>query len=318
MRVSAFLQYYFKGATIEMPIPIIIDTDPGIDDAAAISFALHHPEIDVKLINTVHGNVSIDKTTRNALTLVEYFNKDVPVSRGQAVPLIQPPIYAEHVHGETGMDGFEFPPLTRTVKSDNGVEAMRSIIVESHFPITLVPIGPLTNIALLLKHHPDIKHQIKEIVLMGGSASRGNVTVAAEFNIYADPEAAQIVFDSGVPITVIGLDVVRTTNLPLEKLPQIQNTNQTGAMLVELFRHYRGENFQQGLNVYDAYTIMYLINPDLFTLRPAHVDVELKGEHTRGMTIMDFQHSQPNAQIVMQIQYEDFLDCFFSLLSYCP
>lgn len=170
-----------------MTTPIIIDTDPGIDDAAAISIALNHPEIDVKMITTVHGNVNIDKTTRNALQLKAFFESDVPVHRGAVAPLINAPIDASHVHGETGMGGYELPePSPELLASNRAIEAMRETILESDEPITLVPIGPLTNIALLFKTYPEVKSNIKAIVLMGGSAGRGNVTPAAEFNIYCD------------------------------------------------------------------------------------------------------------------------------------
>ena len=199
-----------------MTIPIILDTDPGIDDAAAISIALNHPEIDVKMISTVHGNVNIDKTTRNALQLKGFFNSEVPVHRGAAAPLINDPIDASHVHGETGMGGYELPePDPSLLSSNSAIQAMKDTLLNADTPITIVPIGPLTNIALLFKTYPEVKTNVKEIVLMGGSAGRGNVTPAAEFNIYCDPEAADIVFKTGLPITMVGLDVARGASLSL-------------------------------------------------------------------------------------------------------
>ncbi len=179
-----------------MPIPIIIDTDPGIDDAAAISLALHHPQLDVQLISTVHGNVPLQRTTRNAQQLIEHFHAHVPVASGAASPLVQKAVHAPHVHGESGMAGYTFDEPTTSLMSKNSVEAMKDLLLQSTTPITLVPIGPLTNIALLLKMYPEVHTYIHQIVLMGGSVGNGNVSVAAEFNVYADPEAAHIVFNS--------------------------------------------------------------------------------------------------------------------------
>ncbi len=369
-----------------MPIPIIIDTDPGIDDAAAISLALHHPQLDVQLISTVHGNVPLQRTTRNAQQLIEHFHAHVPVASGAASPLVQKAVHAPHVHGESGMAGYTFDEPTTSLMSKNSVEAMKDLLLQSTTPITLVPIGPhvhgesgmagytfdepttslmsknsveamkdlllqsttpitlvpigpltnialllkmypevhtyihqivlmggsvgngnvsvaaefnvyadpeaLTNIALLLKMYPEVHTYIHQIVLMGGSVGNGNVSVAAEFNVYADPEAAHIVFNSNLPIVMAGLDIARASNLPHVLLPKIKEMNHTGHMLYHLFQHYRGESFLDGLNVYDAYTIMYLCYPELFTVRPAKVDVELSMlyhlfQHYRGESFLD-------------------------------
>ncbi|WP_086429464.1 ribonucleoside hydrolase RihC [Staphylococcus cornubiensis] len=301
-----------------MPIPIIIDTDPGIDDAAAISLALHHPQLDVQLISTVHGNVPLQLTTRNAQQLIEYFHARVPVASGAAAPLVQKPVHAPHVHGESGMAGYTFDEPTTPLISNNSVETMKDLLLQSTTPMTLVPIGPLTNIALLLKMYPEVHTYIHQIVLMGGSAGPGNITPAAEFNVYADPESAHIVFQSGLPIVMAGLDIARASNLPHALLPEIKDMNQTGHMLYHLFQHYRGESFLDGLNVYDAYTIMYLCHPELFTVHPAQVDVELSGNHARGATFVDFNVTDSSTHILMDIQAEDFQTAFLEMLQYCP
>ena len=174
--------------------PVIIDTDPGIDDALAIAIALFSDELDVKLITTTAGNVSLENVTNNALKLLSFFGKDVPVAAGAPRPLIEPLVDASNVHGVTGMEGFDFPePKTELLLKENAVNAMRRVIMESEEPITLVPIAPMTNIALLFSMYPEVKGNIKEIVLMGGSASRGNKGVMSEFNVATDPEAAKIV-----------------------------------------------------------------------------------------------------------------------------
>lgn len=183
--------------------PIIIDTDPGIDDALAIAIALFSEELDVRLITTVAGNVSLEHVTNNALKLLNFWGKDVPVAKGAAHPLIEPFIDASNVHGVSGMEGYDFPePKEELLLQEHAVNAMRRVILESREPVTLVPIAPMTNIAQLLTMYPEVKENIREIVIMGGSAGRGNKGVMSEFNVATDPEAAKIVFASGLPIVM--------------------------------------------------------------------------------------------------------------------
>ena len=301
-----------------MKQPIIIDTDPGIDDAAAISFALNHPEFDLKMISTVNGNVGIEKTTANALKIKRFFNSDVPVHRGASQPLLSAIVDASEVHGESGMEGYTFPEINESdLDSTHAVEAMRDVLVKSETPITLIPIGPLTNIALLLMTYPEVKTFIKEIVLMGGSASRGNVTPLAEFNIYCDPEAAQIVFNSGLPITMIGLDVARSSSLTHETINELKSINETGKMLHQLFKHYRGDDFEKGINVYDAYTLLYLLHPEHFVVREADVQIETDGKLTKGASVVDFKSQFPNTTVVMSVQANIFKQMFIDALKYC-
>ena len=301
-----------------MKQPIIIDTDPGIDDAAAISFALNHPEFDLKMISTVNGNVGIEKTTANALKIKRFFNSDVPVHRGASQPLLSAIVDASEVHGESGMEGYTFPEINESdLDSTHAVEAMRDVLLKSETPITLIPIGPLTNIALLLMTYPEVKAYIKEIVLMGGSASRGNVTPLAEFNIYCDPEAAQIVFNSGLPITMIGLDVARSSSLTHETINELKSINETGKMLYQLFKHYRGDDFEKGINVYDAYTLLYLLHPEHFVVREADVQIETDGKLTKGASVVDFKSQFPNTTVVMSVQANIFKQMFIDALKYC-
>lgn len=301
-----------------MKQPIIIDTDPGIDDAAAISFALNHPEFDLKMISTVNGNVGIEKTTANALKIKRFFNSDVPVHRGASQPLLSAIVDASEVHGESGMEGYTFPEINESdLDSTHAVEAMRDVLLKSETPITLIPIGPLTNIALLLMTYPEVKAYIKEIVLMGGSASRGNVTPLAEFNIYCDPEAAQIVFNSGLPITMIGLDVARSSSLTHETINDLKSINETGKMLHQLFKHYRGDDFEKGINVYDAYTLLYLLHPEHFDVREADVQIETDGKLTKGASVVDFKSQFPNTTVVMSVQANIFKQMFIDALKYC-
>ncbi len=301
--------------------PIIIDTDPGIDDALAIAIALFSEELDVKLITTVAGNVGLDKVTLNALRLLKYFEReDVPVAMGAAEPLIRPYEDASSVHGKTGMEGFEFPEPTQKVLPENAVNAMRRVLLSSDEPITLLPIGPLTNIALLLKTYPEVKSKIQEIVLMGGSASRGNKGVMSEFNIVSDPEAAYIVFHSGLKITMVGLDVgLKALVLP-EDSEAIRKMNKTGEMAYCLFKKYRGGSFNTGLKMYDSSAVAYLLRPDLFETVETYVDVELAGSMTAGCTLVDLKGylGQPNnATVCMDIDAQGFRTWFVDSIRRC-
>ena len=231
-----------------MKRPIIIDTDPGIDDALAIAIALYSEELDVRLITTVAGNVSLDNVTNNALKLLHFLQKDVPVAVGADKPLIEPLVDASNVHGASGMEGFDFPePKKELLLKENAVNAMRRVIMESEEPVTLVPIAPMTNVALLLTMYPEVKGNIKEIVIMGGSAGRGNKGVMSEFNVATDPEAAKIVFASGLPIVMAGLDVGWNALVYPEDSEKMRTKGKTGEMAYCLFKRYRGGSFNTGL-----------------------------------------------------------------------
>lgn len=270
--------------------PIIIDTDPGIDDALAIAIALFSEELDVRLITTVAGNVSLEHVTNNALKLLNFWGKDVPVAKGAAHPLIEPFIDASNVHGVSGMEGYDFPePKEELLLQEHAVNAMRRVILESREPVTLVPIAPMTNIAQLLIMYPEVKENIREIVIMGGSAGRGNKGVMSEFNVATDPEAAKIVFASGLPIVMAGLDVGWKALVYPEDSEKIKMMGKTGEMAYCLFKRYRGGSFQTGLKMYDSCAIAYLLQPDLFQVEETYVDVETQGQMTRGCTVVDLK-----------------------------
>ncbi|MCG3399795.1 ribonucleoside hydrolase RihC [Staphylococcus massiliensis] len=302
-----------------MSIPMIIDTDPGIDDAQAISIALNHPELDVKMISTVYGNVSIQNTTANALKLKGFFKSDVPVHRGSSHPYLSTLIDAQDVHGASGMDGHEFEEVDQNdLASQNSILAMYETIKAHEDPITIIAIGPLTNIALLLQTFGDISDHIKEIILMGGSIVGGNVTPYAEFNIYSDPEASQIVFKSGLPITMVGLDVAYNSMLNQEDLKELQRMGKTGEMLFNLLSRYRSDDFDKGVKIYDVYTLIYLLHPELFEVAEAYIEVEYRDETYKGQTFVDEKSKYPNATVVKDIDKEAFKSHFFKALSHCP
>lgn len=229
-----------------MRLPIILDTDPGIDDAAAIAAALFAPELDLQLMTTVAGNVSVEKTTRNALQLLHFWNADVPLAQGASMPLVRPLRDAASVHGESGMEGYDFVEHQRQPLAKPAFQAIRDALMHAAEPITLVAIGPLTNIALLLTQYPECVFNIRRLVIMGGSAGRGNFTPNAEFNIAIDPEAAAKVFHSGLEIVMCGLDVTNRALLAADYLATLPTLNQTGKMLHALFSHYRSGSMSSG------------------------------------------------------------------------
>lgn len=300
---------------------IIIDTDPGIDDAVALALALFSDELDVQLITTVAGNVSIEKVTKNTLQLLPFYEKKVPVAIGAARPLMQEPIDASGVHGETGMGGYDFPEEDHSLLLEkSAVEAMKDVILDSEEKITLVPIGPLTNIAILIREYPEVMENIDEVVLMGGSVGRGNAGVYSEFNIKVDPEAAKIVFESGMNIVMAGLDVGLKALVYPEDSEVIKDMNKVGNMFYHLFKTYRGGSFKTGLKMYDSCAIAYLLKPEMFEVVETFVGIETQGEYTSGATVVDLKGycNQPaNAKVTLDIDADMFKTWFLESIKNC-
>ncbi|EOW6518765.1 ribonucleoside hydrolase RihC [Cronobacter dublinensis] len=301
--------------------PIILDTDPGIDDAVAIAAALFSPEIDLQLITTVAGNVSVEKTTRNALQLLHFWQADVPVAQGAATPLTRPLRDASSIHGESGMDGYDFPAHDRQTLNVPAFQAMYERLMASPEPLTLVTIGPLTNIALLLTHYPACTAKINRLVMMGGSAGRGNFTPNAEFNIAIDPEAAARVFESGIEIVMCGLDVTHQAVLTPDYLAALPALNRTGQLLHALFSHYRAGSMTTGLRMHDLCAIAWLLRPELFTLKRCFVAVETRGDYTAGTTVVDIEgrlNRPANAQVALDIDVAAFREWVAQTLARAP
>lgn len=301
--------------------PIILDTDPGIDDAVAIAAALFSPEIDLQLITTVAGNVSVEKTTRNALQLLHFWQADVPVAQGAAMPLTRPLRDAASIHGESGMDGYDFPAHDRQTLNVPAFQAMYERLMASPEPLTLVTIGPLTNIALLLTHYPACTAKINRLVMMGGSAGRGNFTPNAEFNIAIDPEAAARVFESGIEIVMCGLDVTHQAVLTPDYLAALPALNRTGQLLHALFSHYRAGSMTTGLRMHDLCAIAWLLRPELFMLKRCFVAVETRGDYTAGTTVVDIEgrlNRPANAQVALDIDVAAFREWVAQTLARAP
>ena len=268
--------------------PVIIDCDPGIDDAIALFLALTSEKLDVQLITTTAGNQTIEKVTSNALKLVNLTGiNGIEIAKGATKPLIKELYTAAEFHGESGLGEVVLPDSEQKISERSAVEAMKEIILNKNESASIVAIGPLTNIATLISAYPNVIHKIDQISIMGGAYAGGNTTPVAEFNIYVDPEAAQIVFNSGIPIAMFGLDVTNKALLFKEDIERIRSIgSQISEVTADMLEFY-ARNRTTGLPMHDACAVAYLINPDLFQFIPCNVQVETKGEYTYGQTIVD-------------------------------
>ena len=273
------------------PQRIILDTDPGVDDAMAIFLALRSPELKVEAITPVSGNVPLSMTLPNALRLIEIANRaDVPVAAGAATPLVRRLITAKYVHGNNGLGGVEFPEPKLQPVAASAAELIRRIVRANPGEITIVAVGPLTNIATVLKEDPSLATLIKGIVVMGGSLSGGNITPSAEFNFYVDPEAARIVFDAGVPVTMVGLDVTHKVLLREEHIKTLEAAqnpvSQAAAKIMRAtFNRMRKGNDVTVVAMHDPLTVAHLIDPTILTLKDYYVQIETTGELTAGESV---------------------------------
>lgn len=287
---------------------IILDSDPGHDDAVAIMLALSNEKLDLLAITVEAGNQTLEKTGRNTLNLVEYFNVDIPVALGESHPLKKKLETCPKIHGESGLDGFNFPKTKRQFDNLSAAELMRKILLEND-KVTLVPTGPLTNIAILLTKYPEVKPHIEEIVLMGGSIGFGNVTPAAEFNIFVDPEAADIVFRSGLVIKMMGLDVTRKVKLTFDMLNDFRKiSNKASVLFCDLMKVFIDNQKNvfgfEGAPLHDPVTIAYLIDPSIVTLKEMNTEIDVSGGPSYGRTNCDqfnYLNRKPNSFVAIDI-----------------
>lgn len=278
---------------------IVLDCDPGLDDAVAILTARRYA--DLVAITTVNGNVSLDKTTRNALVVAQIADIDVPVHAGCAQPLVPHTLDASHVHGQSGLGADVSIELTRAVVSDDAVGFLVDL-VQARDDIHLVAVGPLTNVALAIRRDPSFASRLRSLTIMGGAACGGNVTATAEFNIYIDPEAAAIVFASGVIVRTIPLDLTRHVIAQAEQVAQLRAAGTaTSQFIADLLAHYGRIGATAKVPalgaLHDPCAVLAVTNPELFGLVPRRVDIELDGQHTRGMTVVD---SRPSVEAAEQ------------------
>ena len=271
---------------------IILDCDPGHDDAVAIMLAANSPRLDLLGITVVAGNQTLENTRRNALRVVQWLGVDVPVYAGCGRPMIREKITAGDIHGESGLDGPVFPPLTRTLESEHAVNYIIRTLMASDDDITMVTTGPMTNLAMAMRMEPKIMDKIRRIVLMGGSYTNGNVTPAAEFNIIADADAAYVCFTSGCPITMVGLDVTRKVlcyPAIVERMGKIGN--EASRLFVDLMGHFcrtQKEIFGwEGGPLHDPVTIAYLIDPSVLPTKPMNTQIDIRSVQSYGRTNCD-------------------------------
>lgn len=302
---------------------IILDCDPGHDDAFALMMAVASPEIDLLAVTTSAGNQTPDKTLNNALRMLTLLHqKQIPVAGGNQKPLMQDLMIADDVHGKTGLDGTDLPDPDFDPQPVHAVELIAETLRNSTEKVTLVVTGPQTNIALFLGVHPELKDKIEQIVLMGGAKGFGNWSPAAEFNIAVDPEAAKIVFNSGIPLVMAGLNVTHQAQIlkaDIEAIREIGNPVAVAmAELLDFYGIYYGQDKWgfDGIPVHDPVTITWLLHPEYFTSIKRNVDIEVNGTLTRGETVVDqwnLTDKPENTEVLMDIDREKFV----SLIEEC-
>ncbi|MBR0369047.1 MAG: nucleoside hydrolase [Clostridia bacterium] len=303
-------------------IPLILDGDPGHDDAIAWTLAHISGRFDIRAVTTCAGNQTIEKTTYNALRVCALIGLNVPVARGCPHPLLTAPMNAPSVHGESGLDGPALPEPVFEAQPFGAVELMARVLRESAAPVTLVSTGPMTNTAALLLAHPELKPKIARISLMGGGLLHGNWTPAAEFNILVDPEAARIVFESGLPILMAGLDVTEKALILPGDFERIRAQGSAVSDVVwqwlEFFYKFHRNLGYAGAPMHDPCAVMALLYPELFTMKDCYVQIETLGDYCKGATVPDWHGSTghaPNATCLLDVDRDAFADRLVQLIA---
>jgi inosine-uridine nucleoside N-ribohydrolase len=294
------------------PTRILVDCDPGHDDAIALLLALASPELELLGVTTVAGNQTLEKTTANAIRVLEFAGRaGVTVAAGADRPLVREPFVAAYVHGETGLDGPDLPPPQSAPVNRHAVDFLADKIREVDGRVTLVPVGPLTNVALLLALHPDARPE--RIVLMGGAIAEGNVTPAAEFNIWCDPEAAARVFASGIDLTMVDLDVTHKALFTTAHIGRL--AGRVGEMVTELLRFYDRFHREvygfEGSPIHDAVAVAHVLRRDIVETKHLNVEIDVESELCRGRTVVDLwrrTEREPNAHVAVDVDAEAFLE----------
>lgn len=302
---------------------IILDCDPGHDDAVAIMLAAINPKIELLGITVVAGNQKLEKTVNNALKVCNHLNLDVPVFSGMSRPMIREQLIADDIHGETGLDGPKFEELKIKAEDKHAVNFIIDTLMNSDEKITLVPTGPLTNIGMAIRFEPRIIEKINRIVLMGGSYQLGNMTPAAEFNILADPDAAHIVFSSGVKVVMMGLDLTRQASATKEVVEKIKSLNNKASKLfVDLMEFFAASQKNvfgwSAPPVHDPTTIAYIIDPECIEVKPMFCEIELWSEKSYGRTLCDYfgiLKKEPNVDVAVKLDFDRFWNLIYENLN---
>jgi inosine-uridine nucleoside N-ribohydrolase len=304
-------------------VPIVIDCDPGHDDAIAILLAVASPEVELRGVTTVAGNQTLDKTTRNALKVLELAGRaDVSVAAGADRPLRRELRTAAHVHGESGLDGPSLPEPSGRPVDAHAADFLAELIEPG---VVLVPTAPLTNVALLLERHPDVRERLERIVWMGGAIGEGNVTPAAEFNAFVDPEAAAAVFASGIPVTMIGLDVTHRTLFTRAHADRLRGAGAAGRVVADLsdfFQLFHEERYGfDGSPIHDALAVGYVVDPTLVTTLHCNVAIETASQHCDGRTVVDrwdVTGRPANAHVGIDVDAPRFLELLVARIASLP
>ena len=298
------------------PRPVIVDCDPGHDDAVALALALARPELDVLAVTTVSGNAGLERTTRNALRVLALLGRSVPIAAGADHPLVREPWIPVEFHGESGLDGADLPEPADALVPESAVELMASILRAAPEPVTIVATGPLTNVALLVRSAPALVDRIESFSIMGGSLGEGNTTASAEFNIWSDPEAASIVLESGRPIRMAGLDITHQALMLPDDVARLEALGtRPGRVFADLMRfftkHHHDRYGWDGPPIHDAVAVAWLVAPELVEGASLRVDVETGTGPARGRTIADRERltgAPPNAEVGLRIDREGLMD----------
>jgi purine nucleosidase/pyrimidine-specific ribonucleoside hydrolase len=298
---------------------VILDCDPGHDDAFAILLAAASQEIELLGVTTVMGNSYLQNTSKNARAILDFFDIEKPVFAGCPKPLVRNTIIANHIHGSTGFDGAKLPSPKLNIEKIHAIDYIAQC-AEKYNNLTLVSTGPLTNIALFILKYPFLCDKISSIVLMGGGIAHGNITPTAEFNIYADPEAAKIVFNSGINIVMASLDVTHQVVVSSKEINTMRRLSDKFNLLADVFLYLQNTCKDEiastgGIALHDPCPIMYLIHPEIFEINEYKVDIEIKGELTYGQTVVDLfkvTNNKPNAKVMTKVNSEHFFEIFFN------
>jgi inosine-uridine nucleoside N-ribohydrolase len=295
---------------------IILDCDPGHDDAIALMLALGSSEVELLGVTTVAGNQTLDKTTANAIRVLDHLGREaIPVAAGAPGPLVRDGHFVGDVHGETGLDGPDLPPPAREPEGEHAIDWIAGTVASESRSVTLVATGPLTNVALFIARYPELVDELERIVLMGGAMGEGNVTPAAEFNIWADPEAARRVFASGVDLTMVGLDVTQKALMTQAHADRLRAAGRAGRLVADLYgfysRYHRGRHGLSGAPVHDALAVAHVIDASLLQTHYCGVLVDTGPEPSRGRTYVDRWGAagwHANCHVAVDVDAERFLE----------
>lgn len=296
----------------------LIDCDPGADDVMALLYAMKQEELDIRGIITVSGNVPIDKVTYNACGVLKLTGRTIPVCKGSSEPLVKRLFNASDVHGESGIGSLSLPDGKENLVEMNFIDFYMEKLFESEEKTTIIALGPMTNLALLIKVHPEAAAKIEQIVFMGGAYNSGNVTPYAEFNAYVDPEAYKILFDTEIRMTMVGLDATHMSLLKLEEIESLDLQSEPGKFIKNLLTWYCKNVMEvygyEGAHMHDPSAIVYITNPEIFTSFKTTLDISTNDDVTRGKVLINGRSAKKNVTVLSSLDNEKFKNVFFNTL----